>query len=99
MPNHIHGIIIIKNQPVETFRRNVSTPRLKSDSLGAIIGQFKSVCTKRIWKAGFSNFGWQTRSYDHIIREQISLENIRQYIVNNPMKWELDRHNDTNLYM
>lgn len=28
MPNHIHGIIIIKNQPVvETFRWNVSTLR------------------------------------------------------------------------
>ncbi len=107
MPNHMHGIIIIKNQPIETFsrieietfHRNVSTSRLKSDSLGAIIGQFKSVCTKRIREAGFSSFGWQTRFYDHIIREQTSLENIRKYIVNNPMKWELDRHNATNLYM
>lgn len=101
MPNHIHGIIIIKNQPVETetFHRNVSTPRLKSDSLGAIVGQFKSVCTKRIREAGFYSFGWQTRFHDHIIREQLSLENIRKYIVNNPSKWELDRHNDTNLYM
>ncbi len=101
MPNHIHGTIIIQNQPIETFHRNVSTSssRLKSDSLGAIIGQFKSVCTKRIREAGFSSFGWQTRFYDHIIRDQTSLENIRKYIVDNPMKWQLDRHNDPNLYM
>jgi putative transposase len=30
--------------------------RLQSNSLGAIVGQFKSVCTKRIWKSGFPNF-------------------------------------------
>jgi putative transposase len=101
MPNHLHGIIVIKNQFLETkrFHRNVSTARLKSDSLGAIVGQFKSVCTKRIRGEGFASFGWQTRFYDSIIRQQTSLENVRKYIVNNPRKWELDRHNDTKLYM
>ncbi|BAZ44499.1 hypothetical protein NIES4102_15090 [Chondrocystis sp. NIES-4102] len=97
MPNHLHGIIIIKN-PVKTFRRNVSTDngnksRLKSDSLGSIIGQFKSVCTKQIWKMGFNDFRWQPRFHDHIIRDEKSLSRIRQYIVNNPAKWELDRNN------
>ncbi len=64
---------------LETFRRNVSTTnnntqpktnnksRLKSNSLGSIIGQFKSVCTKQIWKMGFNDFRWQTRFHDHII--------------------------------
>ena len=60
MPDHMHGILVINNSVetcrlVETFRWNVSTdiPRLKSNSLGSIIGQFKSVCTKQIWTAGF----------------------------------------------
>ena len=103
MPNHLHGIIIIN--PVETFRRNVSTAndkmqpktnnksRLKPNSLGSIIGQFKSVCTKRIWKMGFNDFRWQTRFHDHIIRDEESLHRIRQYIINNPAKWELDKNN------
>lgn len=94
MPNHLHGIIIINN-PVETFRRNVSTknqPILKPNSLGSIIGQFKSVCTKQIRQQGFTNFRWQTRFYDHIIRDKASLQRIRQYIVDNPAKWELDRN-------
>jgi putative transposase len=92
MPNHLHGIIIINNH-VETFRRNVSTientkhkPRLQSNSLGSIIGQFKSVCTKQIWKMGFNDFRWQTRFHDHIIRDEESLQRIRQYIMNNPTK-------------
>ncbi len=108
MPNHVHGIIIIKNQPAhtsgETFHRNVSTtmtkkPRLTSNSLGSILGQYKSVCTKRIWEAGFDDFDWQERFYDHIIRDEEALNDIRAYIVNNPRKWELDKNNPANLYM
>ena len=114
MPNHLHGIVII-NTDVETPRRGVSDipnggkaisqhnetfrqGRLKSGSLGAIIGQFKSICTKRILTAGH-NFAWQSRFYDHIIRNEKTLDKIREYIVNNPLKWELDKDNPVNLYM
>ena len=62
---------------------------LKSGSLGAIINQFKSVCTKRIRAAGH-DFGWQARYYEQIIRDEKSLHDIREYIVNNPLKWEKD---------
>lgn len=124
MPNHLHGIIIIKNQPLpplvethwwgvsqqaifhpeKTFQRNVSTTkttksRLKPKSLGSIIGQIKTACTKRIWEAGYDDFEWQDRFYDHIIQDDESLHNIRQYIINNPLKWELDKNNPANLYM
>jgi len=74
---------------VETFPWNVSTDilRLKSNSLGSIIGQFKSVCTKQIWAAGLAEFRWQNRFHDRIIRDEESLNRIRQYIVNNAAKW------------
>ena len=108
MPNHFHGIIIINNpeetfrinNSEKTFRRNVSKnnkSRLQPNSLGSIIGQFKSVCTKQIRKIGFTDFRWQTRFHDHIIRDEKSLQRIRQYIINNPAKWELDRNNCTNI--
>lgn len=107
MPNHLHGILIIQkpvetlhpNTPVETFRRNVSTnkSRLKPNSLGSIIGQFKSVCTKRIWAAGFTNFGWQTRFHDRIICDEESASQIREYIINNPARWESDKNNPKNM--
>ena len=88
--------------PGETPQRGVSTPdhsRLKAGSLGAIIGQFKSACTKRIWSAGFSEFAWQARFYDHIIRNQESLDKIRDYILHNPVMWETDKDEPENLYM
>jgi REP element-mobilizing transposase RayT len=80
---------------VETFRRNVSTTnaRLKPNSLGSIIGQFKSICTKRIRAAGYAEFDWQERFFDEIIRDEKRLERVRQYIINNPANWNKDKEN------
>jgi len=91
MPNHLHGIIII-NESVETSRRDVSTKDgLRSGSLGAVVGQFKSICTKRIRSAGYWDFRWQTRFYDHLIRDDEDLNRIREYIQNNPIQWAMDK--------
>jgi REP element-mobilizing transposase RayT len=38
----------------------------------------------------------QRNYYDHIIRNERELFNVRQYIINNPAKWELDRENPNN---
>ena len=106
MPNHLHGIIVIGSRAKETPHRetphrcvSTSTSRLQKNSLGAMIGQFKSVCTKRIWAAAFKNFAWQPRYYDHVIRDEKSLRAIREYIVNNPAKWQLDKDNPIGLRM
>jgi len=98
MPNHLHGIIVIEESPAvsraSTPRRRASTrPRLHRNSLGSIIGQFKSVATKRIWAAGYRDFAWQPRFHDHIIRSEPSLNSIRRYIRDNPAKWALDKDN------
>lgn len=99
MPNHLHGILVINEGPGKTSHRDVSTKSwLIAHSLGAIIGQFKSICTKRIRKSGFSQFSWQSNFYEHIIRDERSLGNIRQYIVDNPGKWELDEDNPKNFH-
>ena len=104
MPNHFHGIIIIENviegKDPETPQRGVSSKtdarQWKPDSLGAIINQFKGACTKRIRDAGQRDYAWQSRFYDHIIRSEESLHDIRQYIRDNPLKWEIDKYNPTN---
>ena len=87
MPNHLHGIIIIED--TETPVSTINSFR-KSSSLGSIINQFKGKCTKRIRKAGHPDFAWQPRYFDHIIRNDESLQNIRRYIEENPVKWEMD---------
>jgi putative transposase len=103
MPNHIHGIIwIVSDDDVATVgatRRGAPTttpPRgPASDSVGAIIGQFKSAATKRI-NAQRGTPGapvWQRNYYEHIIRDEESLNRIRQYILDNPRRWAYDRNN------
>jgi putative transposase len=87
--------------PVETPHLSVETPRWgvsntnrnwRPGTLGAIINQYKSKCTKRIHAMGRNDFAWQTRYYDHIIRNEKTLESIRSYILGNPIKWTEDEY-------
>jgi REP element-mobilizing transposase RayT len=62
-----------------------------------IISQFKSSTTREIRKKYDDfNFGWQKSYYDHIIRNDKSLFNIRQYIILNPLNWDKDENNLSN---
>ena len=105
MPNHLHGIVVMTNLPAQGDSEDTSpaAPRpgrgLQPRSLSSIVGQFKSVCTKRARALGFAEFGWQTRFYDHIIRSEASLGKIRQYIIDNPVKWDPERGRIANLSM
>ncbi|MBI4122570.1 MAG: transposase [Parcubacteria group bacterium] len=112
MPNHIHVIFEItssvRNAPshgfVETPHWGVSTgernpqhhPEWKPGVLGSIINQFKGAVTRQCRESGFG-FVWQRLFYDHIIRTEISLYNIREYIKNNPRMWYRDRNNPEGL--
>ncbi|MGD0036687.1 MAG: transposase [Bacteroidota bacterium] len=64
-----------------------------SGTIGAIIRGFKSAATKRINEL-HSTPGipvWQRNYYEHIIRDDKELDNIREYIANNPLKWLLEK--------
>ena len=39
---------------------------------------------------------WQRNYYEHIIRDENELFAIRQYIHENPLKWEMDKENPLN---
>lgn len=96
MPDHLHGILVVgEHEPgarkVRAIDASHATGLLKAHSLGAIICQFKSSCSKRIRTAGFGPFAWQPRFHDHIIRNEADLQRIREYIRNNVHQWELDR--------
>ena len=66
-------------KPVETTRRVVSTT-LAAGSLGSIVGQFKSTCTKRIRREGYRFPGWQPGFYDHIVRVTDSIDTYRDLL-------------------
>ena len=97
MPNHFHGIIGLEKKvqsKLETTHRVVSTKTyrtLKADSIGSIIGQFKSICTKEIQNFNI-DFRWQDRFHDRIIRDETELNNVREYIRYNPLKWNEDEY-------
>lgn len=98
MPNHIHGIIIIrKNVETQNFaslhKKNKFGPQ--SMNLASIIRGFKIGVKKYVNQNGIE-FKWQPRYHDRIIRNEKELYNIRKYIKHNPLKWEFDRNNPRN---
>ena len=93
LPNHIHGIIVIKF-PVETHcnasLQNKFGPQ--RNNLASIIRGFKSASTSIIHTIEPA-FQWQLRFYDHIIHSEQTLNRIRWYIRNNHLKWDEDEEN------
>jgi putative transposase len=80
-------------------RAHVGAPlRRQSGSIGSVFAGFKSATTKRI-NIIRNNPGcpvWQRNYYERVIRNEDELSRAREYIVNNPMKWELDKENPIN---
>jgi REP element-mobilizing transposase RayT len=64
-------------------------------SLGAVIAQFKSRVTKRIWKTPSLRGKpiWQRNYHEHIIRNDREMERIWHYIESNPSNWIDDNEN------
>jgi len=105
MPNHIHGIIVIT--PTRAGANPCVCPAdsgpnrgVRPYGLGDVLQRFKSLTTKRYmdgvryhgWPP-FSGRLWQRNYYEHIVRDERSLNRIREYIAANPLQWEYDREN------
>ncbi len=93
MPDHIHGIIIIDRDAINSVSINNG---------GGITGEYNPMMHQNIsriirWYKGRttfesrkikSEFAWQGRFHDHIIRDQNALNSIRKYILQNPKNWK-----------
>jgi putative transposase len=64
-----------------------------SKTIGAIIRGYKIGVTKWFRKNTNNYLVWQRNYYEHIIRNEKSLEQIRRYIINNPFNWQYDELN------
>lgn len=109
MPNHLHGIIVIKcsinyQQTVNCRGVQLNAPTSKPDNyysrispqkntLSVIIRTYKAAVTRWCRNNGFEYFKWQRNYHDHIIRSEKELNAIRQYITDNPLNWQLDSEN------
>lgn len=104
MPNHLHGILIITDNDDgysrgDTLQR-VSTKTIEQfgkptkNSIPTIVRLFKSTTTKQINQLHQTPMQplWQRNYYEHIIRNEVELNRIRQYIIDNPKKWKTDEN-------
>jgi putative transposase len=83
MPNHLHGIIVLES--LMDYKKSISE----------IIRGFKTFSAKAINKErGLRGVPvWQRNYYDRIIRNELELDRVRQYIINNPRNWDADKNN------
>ncbi len=89
MPNHVHGILVLDSD---------TTTLPKRHGLPEVIRAFKTFSSRRInrRRGGSSRHVWQRDYYEHVIRLEDSLSDIREYIETNPPRWHLDRENPAN---
>jgi putative transposase len=84
MPNHVHGVIWIMSRQ--------APPRL---TLGDVVCAFKSITAiagNRLLGRSARPF-WQRHYYERVLRDDRELNGARQYIQDNPLKWQDDPNN------
>lgn len=89
--------------PANDSRYSDHTHAKSPHTIGNIVGAFKSLSTLRYinnvktsrWPP-FKGRLWQPNYYEHVIRNESNLTQIRTYITNNPAQWSLDRENPVN---
>ncbi|HYV91811.1 MAG TPA: hypothetical protein VE978_08510 [Chitinophagales bacterium] len=76
-------------------------PARGAPTVGEMIGSYKSIVADKcleLWKSKRPDqmMGklWQRNFYEHIIRNEESLNDIREYIIDNPRNWETDSENN-----
>ncbi len=109
MPNHAHGLLLINGPDVLIREPDArigpdgdagTTVQMPNVPLSRIMQWFKTMTTNAYF-SGVRDDGWQRVPsklwqrgyYDHIVRRDEALNDIRQYIIDNPWKWAEDEHN------
>ena len=99
MPNHVHGVVFLRQMAQATDASTGETAR-DVPKLGDVVREFKSLTTvaygKGVRGLGWERFEkrlWQRNYYERVMRNGSELRAVREYIVNNPRNWELDREN------
>ena len=97
MPDHIHGILFF-HRSADYSEHHPAVFGPQSDNLASVIRGFKVGVKSWATRSGIP-FTWQPGYFDRVIRNDIELEKIRQYIRNNPNQWAADQGQDIGLFM
>ena len=108
MPNHVHGIVVVSNTATSdaAVGANNHSPnhspnhlplpfRSPSRTIGSIVRGFKIGVTKWFRQNTEIVDVWQRNYFEHIVRDENSLNRLRQYIFNNPANWDVDQNRAT----
>lgn len=97
MPNHIHGIIMIG----DAWAGLKPAPTYAHHGIPEIVRAFKTFSSRRINKMRNTPGTpvWQRNYYEHIIRNDESMQRISNYIKNNPSHWTVGDQSDPNTYV
>ena len=96
MPNHIHGIVILRDDvspaTVGAGFKSAPTPR---HPLTEVIRALKTFSARRInqLRGTPGEPVWQRNYYEHVVRDERDLCRIRDYVADNPSRWADDVEN------
>jgi putative transposase len=96
MPDHIHGILLFERPgDFEGQRAGLFGPQ--SNNLASVVRGFKVGVSSWATRQGVV-FGWQSRYYDRIIRNEDEMRRIQHYIHDNPARWAAEQQNPVGLF-
>ena len=81
--------IQMNNKYLNKYR--IASSRLKNWDYGWNGACFVTICTIHARKIN-TDFAWQSRFNDHVIRDEMSFNGIVIYILENPINWKGDRN-------
>jgi len=97
MPNHLHAIVAIHRGERQIVSECLEAERraMKAKTIGSFVSRFKAAATVRANELHGTpgKSIWQRNYYEHVIRSEKEQNRIREYIVNNPLRWQIDREN------
>ena len=70
MPDHVH--LILGASPI--------------CDIVTFVGQFKNLAQREAWQRGIKGAFWQTSFWDHFLRGDERLEQVVEYVLNNPVR-------------
>lgn len=96
MPNHFHAIFhVTKSMKHEdAVRAHCNAPLHRpAKSISSMIGLFKGSATRRVRREirDQTYLIWQRNYYERVIRDEVELNRLRRYIIENPLRWKTDR--------
>jgi putative transposase len=104
MPNHLHGILVLGGGQCKGEKARIRGDHKDRPygtlpgTVGRIIQAFKSITTRE-YIVGVKQHGWRRFSgrlwlrnyFEHVIRDDDAISRVREYVLTNPARWELDR--------